>query len=355
MVIPWTLVFQLNAPVDNKTFLTRTYKADTFVYNIDIVGTCNLRCASCPVGNVPSFLMARGKSPKGFMPYEHFASILAKILRESPVSNPVIALYNWGEPLLHPEIGRIVELVRSYGLYCAVSTNLNQIRFLDGLVRAGPSNIKISLSGFTQQIYSRTHNRGNVELVKQNMLQMRMLADKYGQPIDIFIGYHNYIDNVGEEFEAMETFARELGFGVRRKIARLFPLEKALPLCQEGAEPDPADRILYEMLLVKPAEWSRLACSAGYISDCVMRTQEMTINYDGSVSLCCNVFDYSNNVADDFLLLSHDDLQERKCRHQFCGPCLTAGYPNSCNLDAHPEIQAISSRRASFTAPMVSV
>ena len=70
-----------------------------------------------------------------------------------------------------------------------------------------------------------------------------------------------------------------------------------------------------------------------------MREQEMAINFDGSVGLCCNVFDYANNVAPNFLTASHDELQDAKAAHPFCGPCLAAEIPTSCGLDAHPDIQ----------------
>jgi hypothetical protein len=131
------------------------------------------------------------------MSFDHFSKILEKILAESPVERPVISVYNWGEPLLHPEVGRIVRLVRRHGLYCAVSTNLNQARFLEDLVAAGPSNIKISLSGFTQDVYGRTHNKGQIEVVKTNMRRLRALIDRYAMSIDVFVGYHDYIRTLG--------------------------------------------------------------------------------------------------------------------------------------------------------------
>ena len=224
------------------SFLARQYRPDTFVYHIDIVGTCNLGCASCPVGNMPPASVDRGATPKGFMAFTTFQAVLEKIRIEAPVPRPVIALYNWGEPLLHPDIGAIVRLVRSHDLYCAVSTNLNQDRFLEDLVRARPSSIKISLSGHTQPIYGRTHTKGQIERVKTNMRRLRALMDTHQTPIDVFIGYHDYVGNGGDELAHMEMLARELGFALRHKIARLSPLEKLLPLCQPGTAPAPSDR-----------------------------------------------------------------------------------------------------------------
>jgi MoaA/NifB/PqqE/SkfB family radical SAM enzyme len=334
------------AKTEDRTFLARRYTSDTFVYNIDVVGTCNLACASCPVGNTSLQAVSRGPRPRGVMPFDQFSRILEKILRESPVERPVISVYNWGEPLLHPEIGRIVRLVRSHGLYCAVSTNLNQDRFLEDLVAAGPSNIKISLSGFTQGVYGRTHNKGQIETVKANMRRLRQLLDQHKASIDVFVGYHDYIGNDGDELAAMEALAQELGFGLRHKIARFAPIEKVLTLSNDEGVPEPADRRIFDLLLVKPAEWARVAANEAADGSCVMREQEMALNYDGSVALCCNVFDYANNVAPDFLTVGHDELQARKNRHELCGPCQKAGYPQSCGLDGHPEILRIAAARA---------
>jgi|CXWL01.1.fsa_nt_gi MoaA/NifB/PqqE/SkfB family radical SAM enzyme len=337
-----------------RAFLARSYRPDTFVYNIDIVGTCNLGCVSCPVGNTPLAGESRGAQPKGFMSYERFALILDKIRRESPVARPVIALYNWGEPFLHPEVGRIIGLVRSHGLYCAVSTNLNQARYLEDVVLAEPSNIKMSLSGFTQEVYGRTHTKGRIEAVKANMRRLRELIDRHGKRIDVFVGYHDYIGNNGGELAAMELLARELGFGVRHKIARLYPLEKALPLYGADVEPEPRDQSIYDLLLVKPHEWARVANLSGSDTTCLMRDQEMALNYDGSVSLCCNVFDYTHSVAPDFLTTGHAELQALKDANPLCGPCMASGFPKSCGLDTHPQIQRIVASRASQAVPTVA-
>lgn len=326
------------------SFLARAYRSDTFVYHIDIAGTCNLACPSCPVGNMSGPGTDRGQQPKGFMPVGRFEAILTKILREAPVARPVIALYNWGEPLLHPEIGRIIRLVRQQGLYCAVSTNLNQDRFLEDVVLAEPNNIKVSISGATQETYGRTHTRGQIARVTANLRRLHTLIQQHGKRIDVFIGYHDYRDNDGDELAALAHLAAELGFGLRHKIARLSPLEKTLPL-MTGEAPAPGDRALHDLLLVTPAEWSRVALADGPDTACIMRDQEMAINFDGSVGVCCNVFDYANNVAADFLAVDHATLQARKQTHALCGPCMAAGFPRSCGLDAHDGIQAIVRKR----------
>ena len=86
--------------------LQRQQLADRY-YFIDILGTCNLRCPSCAVGNMPALFA------KGHMPTDRFASILNKIVGDTPNDATLfIDLYNWGEPLLHPHIGEIINLTK---------------------------------------------------------------------------------------------------------------------------------------------------------------------------------------------------------------------------------------------------
>ena len=51
------------------------------------------------------------------------------------------------------------------------------------------------------------------------------------------------------------------------------------------------------------------------------------INFDGSVSLCCATYEKPQTIAEDFLKVSRQELQERKQGHRFCAEC------QSRNLD----------------------
>jgi len=58
-------------------------KPNFYMYYIDIVGTCNLRCPSCPVGNYLPHDFMDLQRPKGFMKLALFEQILDKIKREN--------------------------------------------------------------------------------------------------------------------------------------------------------------------------------------------------------------------------------------------------------------------------------
>lgn len=59
---------------------------------VDIVGSCNLRCPSCPVGN-----MGLGVNQVGIMDPVAFQRIVVKARLDHDAK--IVALYNWTEPL----------------------------------------------------------------------------------------------------------------------------------------------------------------------------------------------------------------------------------------------------------------
>ena len=70
-----------------------------YQYNVDVVGSCNLRCPACPVGNAWG-----GTRPKGHMKVAYFEEVVKKIARETPSRTTTVALYDWGEPTIHPHL-----------------------------------------------------------------------------------------------------------------------------------------------------------------------------------------------------------------------------------------------------------
>lgn len=289
----------------------------TYVYAIDVVGTCNLRCPTCPVGN-----FTEARRAKGFMPLGTFEKILAKIVRERVAERPEIWLFSWGEPLLHPDLPAILERIHAAGLPSHLSTNLNIKKGLEGVVRARPANLKISISGVTQETYGRTHAGGKVAVVLENMRELRRLLDQHGnRTTRVWVGHHVYRTNQ-HEIEGFARFCGELGFEHHPIAAFYQPLEKLVELAQGNAAPDP----VMDLLLEHPASYlRRFKAVRRRDHDCELRYNQTAINFDGTVSLCCSVYDEPNMLGVKFLDEAHEQLQERKYRHPFCTTCMDLG------------------------------
>jgi MoaA/NifB/PqqE/SkfB family radical SAM enzyme len=310
---PAYLAPEVRDPASGK--MLRRYAAregDTYIFVIDIVGTCNLRCPTCPVGNSPD-------RPRGFMDLALFQKIVAKIGRESPVPHPQINLYNWGEPLLHPELPAIIGILRQAGMRSHLSTNLNIKRGLEAAIAAGPDELKISLSGFSQETYGRAHARGKLDLVRSNMRHVRQYADKHRVATRIWVGHHIYRSNQ-HEIEPVRQFCRELSFEYHPIAAFYMPLERLLEVL--NGKPNPRDGGIIEDLIRSPFDVQRRAAAhRSGCFDCELRFNQTVINHDGTVALCCTVFDEANMLGISYLDEDFNSIEKRKYDHPFCQTC----------------------------------
>lgn len=296
--------------------LGRAQKADHY-YFIDVVGTCNLRCPSCPVGNVAS------EAPKGFMSLDHLRQVLGKIAADQgPGKRLFVDLYNWGEPTLHPDLAACVRLVHEFGFGCGISSNMNVFPNMRDVVKAQPDYIRVSLSGFSNANYRLTHRGGDINAVKGNMHLLRHYLDRYRSDTVVQVGFHVYRTNFPDDFLKMRTLCDDLGFIFAPVIATMMPAEKAVEAVDGHIERD--DAAIHERFVIPLTGWRDHYRQDGIaLPDCQFRQARTTINYDGSVSLCCAVYQPDKTIAPDFLALDSDALARAKYSHAFCETCMS--------------------------------
>ena len=118
---------------------------------VDPCNSCILHCPLCPTGQG-----SKARS-KGMMRFDDYARLIDEV---KPYAYDVY-LFNWGEPLLNPDIFRMIEYAHNCGVRTRLSSNLNH--FPDGyarkLVASGLDSLVISLDGTTQETY-QTYRRG---------------------------------------------------------------------------------------------------------------------------------------------------------------------------------------------------
>lgn len=293
-----------------------------FTYWIDIVGTCNLRCPTCPTGNFLDDEFNVGRNPTGFIDIGLYERILDKIRADNVADRIEVHLYNWGEPLLHPKVADIIALTKEKGFYCGVSSNLNLEKQLKDVVKAAPDFLRVSLSGYYQDSYKQTHQRGDIRVVKSNMYRLRTMLDQYDSKTSVQVLYHVYRHNAGDDLAMMIKLCEELGFGLDPVWAFFMPLEKTLDYLD--GKITAADQKTIDMLAMDPKEVAEFALPFRE-ADCGLRHSQITMNMDGSVPLCCATFDREHIVAESFLDISHEDLQRARYDNPMCGACMEKG------------------------------
>ena len=291
-------------------------------YTIDILGSCNLKCPSCPHSIIDT------EVPKGSMSLEIFKSVFDKILIDSP-SISHISLYSWGEPFLHPYLDKIIDYVHEKNVAVALSSNLS-IKFgdrIERIIKANPDYLKVSLSGFYPKAYNNTHTGGDINLVKKNLILIRSLLDKYNAKTLIDINYHLYKDNSGENIKKMEKFADDLGFVISKTYALVMPLERVISHLE--GNPDFQTKKLENNLLVTIDEGIKASSKFPLPKNtCPFRENQININADLTVPVCCVVWERNEKVvAQNFLKTNLNEINKNKKQVSLCNKCMHFNLP----------------------------
>ncbi len=311
LVIPKWLKERL--PQRAKIFLRSKYIPRTVI--IDIVGSCNLKCPSCPNGN------ALKKNPTGMMSLETFKKILEKVSREQ--AGATVALYNWIEPFIHPKISEFIKFIHSYGLKSLLSTNLNLIPAnLEEFAKANPGGITISLSGFTQKIYEIGHRGGNIETVKKNMAKLSSALIKVNASTIVTVYYHKYLYNL-HEIEPMKNFANSLGFNFGSDWAYYMPIEGVKAYLEDTLPQSNVDFIENKLALnIKKAVQ---VAKTFKDEPCSFPVSLLTIDWRGEVQLCCAIYDSSRFSLGSYINTPSGIIEEKMRNHLFCKECTKQG------------------------------
>jgi len=292
----------------------------SFYFNIDIVGACNLTCPSCPNGNLKGAVT----NPKGFMQPDLLQKIITKAKAEYQISG--VGLFNWYEPLLHPQLPALIKIVKDAGLQCDLSSNLNILKNPEAIVAANPNSIRISISGFNQNTYKLTHQGGDVEKVKENMQLLADAIKSTNSKTKTHVLYHRYLGNLDEEI-SLKAYSEKLGFEFKPVWAFFMPLEKLMsygyPELNE-AKITEEDKAIIDRLAI-PLKDMLQAARLRKDRPCKLKDSQMTMDCQGRVQLCCAVFDSTRFTLANFLDHSKDEFQEKKDMNEMCTKCMDRG------------------------------
>jgi pyruvate-formate lyase-activating enzyme len=169
--------------------------------NIDATSVCQLRCPLCPNG-----AGYEGRS-KGMMSLADYR----KLMDEAGDCLIRVYHFNWGEPLLNPDIFEMVKIAREHLIQTVFSTNLNNLPSAEKLVACGLDSLKISIDGATPEMYAQYRRGGNLETVLKNLKLISDEKKRQNSPYPYMTWqFLVFKYNIGE-MDAAIKLARETG------------------------------------------------------------------------------------------------------------------------------------------------
>jgi molybdenum cofactor biosynthesis enzyme MoaA len=239
---------------------------------------------------------------KGLMSFDLFQRIVDK-LHDEEIRVKRIWIGNWGEPLLNPDLAQMISYLKSKdGVLVedsciVIHTTLNNLKNPSALINSGVDTIRVTISGMTQEVYSRNHKGGNIETVLRNITELAELNNmKQHGKVELILAYHFYVYNMEQVGLAVE-FCQKHGLIFQ-------PIRTYVPCVEAGVKFHGNNEEMseyYENFIDVQKEMSYMR-TIDYkdIPECWLLKDHVTINFDGQLYRCCGVFDKENFLGSVF-------------------------------------------------------
>ena len=266
---------------------------------LDIVDACNLKCVTCPRGHEDP------PNTSDRISFDLFKKIIDKAAEQL---YGTIWLYNWGEPLLHPNLGEFVKYTKSAGIdNILLSSNLS-LRNIDNLFEAllnGLSYIRVSTSGYKKETHEINHVGSDIELVKSNLVKLSEFMEQNN--IDknrVILRYLRFSYNK-DEAALSEQFAKKLGF----------QFEEIQGLG------NPQDFDAYYRAQEMKLDYMQPLDYYNFEDTCSVLLNDMVVDSRGDLYLCCARQYLPALKLGKYLDLTEKEILVRKITHPNCLIC----------------------------------
>jgi hypothetical protein len=180
---------------------------------LDASTLCQLRCPSCPTGT--------GQTAKslgeGYLSFADFRRIVDENPRISKIE-----LSNWGEPLLNPDLPRIVKYAyrRGVAMHAGNGVNLNTASedVLEALVKYKLRTMTVSIDGASQKTYPIYRVKGDFDTVIGNIRKINALKTRYRSRYPELRWQYIIFGHNETEIGIARRMAAELDMGFRIKL-----------------------------------------------------------------------------------------------------------------------------------------
>jgi len=277
----------LNLIKSEASFMTGAIKLNSFPSNLifETGNICNLRCTLCPTGQGKPGL------PKGMLSFQIFKHVLNELEKYLIT----VEFGNWGEPLLNPELPRMIRYAKYRNICVILDTNFNVPReIIYQLMLSKPNKIHISLEGASQQSVEKYQQGNNFKKVLSNLRYAQQLNSKLDLGVQIKWGF---TVNKFNEFEipTARKICRELGIKLSLGAIRCDTSSEVFmnptQQYQNVKEWLPKNQkfSMYDYFRRRRKFIPRNGCSFLW--------NYSVINWDGSVFPCCIIYEHKFNFG----------------------------------------------------------
>ena len=128
---------------------------------IDPSNKCNYKCPLCRTERSEKL---RNKSIMDFNDFKTIMDQMGKYLY-------ALCLYNWGEPFLNKDLVKMIKYAKEFDIFVHGSTNLSILdeKLAKDIIESGLDYLIVSVSGITNETYSKYHSGGDLTRVLNNL------------------------------------------------------------------------------------------------------------------------------------------------------------------------------------------
>jgi hypothetical protein len=156
------------------------------------------------------------------------------------------------------------------------------------------------------------------------MYRLRHAMDHCKSDFFVEVLYLAYNDNCQDDLASMLRLSNELGFEFKISYAYFMNIDKLLAYTEGSPRFNDDDKKILNRMII-PLDEALAISQLAKSPSCMLQTNHMVINYDGSVALCCSVYDPAHFIAQNYLEWTDEQLQQRKQTSSLCGRCMSKG------------------------------
>ncbi len=263
------------------------YSVDGYPYFIQLEPTnyCNLSCPVCPAGEFGF------KRSRRHMKFDEFKTII------DDMENYLlfITLWDWGEPLLNPELPEMVRYAHERDIKTVASTNCNCNNFhdeeyMENLLSSGLNTLILAVDSINQDSYVIYRKKGNLNKALQDIKKTVSLKKKMNSSTTLMLRMVVMKQNE-HEINSMRKLSRELGVD-KFSIKTVNPLYST-----DYSDSD----IIPKKKIYRRYEYEKGSFQRFKIDfKCNIVNRQCTIHSDGIIVPCCWWYDNDYAVSNCF-------------------------------------------------------